>query len=262
MELFSDSHLANNLSGVPALNQRRFMRIYSRVTVLTVFLFLAALVFTANHPASATDTAFNAFPSATATTESIVAQFPAQQPQYVGIPRDEFEFSAAAQENSQWCWAASIQMILNYYGVSIDQKQIVARTYGVDPMGRLPNWSGNLQAITGNLNNWSIDNRRRPYVVQASVTAGAPTPLYLVQELEAKRPVMIGYATGPTSGHAVVITAASYIPTPNGPFIQSLIVRDPWPSPVNVQNRGRVEYPGAQLAQYIQAHWYVRVTKQ
>jgi hypothetical protein len=183
------------------------------------------------------------------------------QPQYVGIPRNEFEFYAAAQQNSQWCWAASIQMVLNYYGVSIGQQQIVGRTYGTDPYGRLPNWSGSFQAITANLNNWSIDNNGAPYVVQASVYPGAPTPAYLLRELQDKHPVMIGYASGPQSGHAVVITAASYIPSPQGPMIQSLIVRDPWPSPANVQNRGRVEYPGAALAQYIQAHWYVRVQK-
>lgn len=183
------------------------------------------------------------------------------QPQYVGIPRNEFEFYAAAQQDSQWCWAASIQMVLNYYGVSIGQRQIVGRTYGADPSGRPPNWSGSFQAITANLNNWSIDNNGDPYVVQASVYPGAPTPAYLLRELEEKHPVMIGYASGPSSGHAVVITAASYIPSPQGPIIQSLIVRDPWPSPSNVQNRGRVEYPGAALAQYIQAHWYVRVRK-
>ena len=185
----------------------------------------------------------------------------AQQPLYVGIPRNEFEFSAASQLNSQWCWAASIQMVLNYYGVSITQPQIVARTYGTDPYGRLPNWGGSFQAITANLNNWNVDNNGDPYIVRASVSAGAPTPVYLLRELEAKHPVIIGYASGPASAHAVVITAASYMPSPNGPIIQSLIVRDPWPSEINVQNHGRVEYPGASLAQYIQAHWYIRVQK-
>jgi len=196
---------------------------------------------------------------------TVFAQYPypprsrVQQPQYVGIPSAQMSFFAASQRNSQWCWAASIQMVLNYYGVSISQEQIVARTYGTDPFGRLPNWSGSFQAITANLNNWNIDNRGRPYTVMASLRSGAPTPAILLQELSQGRPVIVGYRSGPNSGHAVVITAASYIQSPMGPVIQSVVVRDPWPSQQNVRNRGRVEYPGARIASLMQAYWYIRI---
>ena len=180
---------------------------------------------------------------------------------YVGIPRQGMEYVASDQRNSQWCWAASIQMVLNYYGVSISQEQIVARTYGVDPAGRLPNWGGNFQNITANLNNWNIDNAGRPYVVSARLGRGAPTPAVLLQELSNRRPVIVAYATGPNSGHAVVVTGASYTPTPGGPIIHSLIVRDPMPSPQNVRNRGRVEHPGSVLASRMQHYWYIRVNR-
>jgi hypothetical protein len=182
-----------------------------------------------------------------------------QQPIYVGIPSNNFNYFSASQNNSNWCWAASMQMIFNYYGVSISQEQIVARSYGVDPFGQLPNWTGSFQVITSNLNNWSIDNYGRLYQVSASLNWGAPTPAYLIQELAAQRPVLIGYKSGPNSGHAVVITACSYIPTMNGPIIQSVVVRDPWPSDQNIQTLGRVEYPGLNFANLIQAHWYVRI---
>ncbi|MDM7859435.1 C39 family peptidase [Alteromonas sp. ASW11-36] len=189
------------------------------------------------------------------------AQFPqqVQQPQYVGIPSTQMNYFAAAQNNSQWCWAAAIQMVLNYYGVSISQEQIVARTYGVDPYGNLPNWAGSFQAITANLNNWNVDNLGNQYQVMASLNWGAPTPAVLLQELSQGRPVIVGYSTGPNTGHAVVITAASYTMSPSGPIIQSVVVRDPWPSAQNIQTSGRVEYPGAQLASVMQAYWYVRV---
>jgi len=71
----------------------------------------------------------------------------AQQATYVGIPSNSMNYYAAGQNNSQWCWAASIQMVLNGYGVNINQEQIVARTYGIDPYGNLPNWPGSFQAI-------------------------------------------------------------------------------------------------------------------
>jgi hypothetical protein len=181
-----------------------------------------------------------------------------QQPIYVGIPSNQMNYYASAQNNSQWCWAASIQMVLNYYGVSINQEQIVARTYGTDYAGNLPNWAGSLDAIHNNLNNWSMDNYGYSYTVSASMGRGAPTPAILVQELSAGRPIIIGYQTG-QGGHAVVITAVSYIPTMNGPYIQSIVVRDPWPSQQNMASRGRVEYGGVDLANRIDAHWYVRV---
>lgn len=195
---------------------------------------------------------------------SSAAQYPFpppnyQQPQYVGISSAQMNYIASAQNNSQWCWAASIQMVLNYYGVSISQEQIVARTYGVDPYGNLPNWAGSFQAITANLNNWNVDNFGRRYSVMASLNRGAPTPAVLLQELSQGRPVIVGYSSGPNSGHAVVITAVSYISSPNGPIIQSVVARDPWPSPQNIQTAGRVEYPGDQFASLMQAYWYIRV---
>lgn len=182
-----------------------------------------------------------------------------QQAQHVGIHSAQMNFVAAAQRNSQWCWAASIQMVLNYYGVSISQEQIVTRTYGTDPYGNLPNWTGSFQAITANLNNWNVDNIGRSYSVMASLNWGAPTPAVLLQELSQGRPVIVGYSSGQNSGHAIVITAASYTQSPNGPIIQSIVARDPWPSPQNIQTSGRVEYPGAQIASLMQAYWYVRV---
>lgn len=182
-----------------------------------------------------------------------------QQSTYVGIPRENVNYFASSQRNSNWCWAASLQMVFNYYGVSITQEQIVARSYGVDPNGTLPNWAGSFQIITANLNNWNVDNNGRQYLVQASLYWRAPTPAYLIQELSAQHPVLIGYQSSSNSGHAVVITACSYIQSMSGPIIQSIVVRDPWPSPENIANNGRVEYPGINLANFIQAHWYIRI---
>lgn len=195
-----------------------------------------------------------------------LAQSPYARPaypqlQYVGIPSGHMNFVAASQRNSQWCWAASIQMVLNYYGVNISQEQIVARTYGSDPYGNLPNWPGSFEAITANLNNWSVDNHGQRYQVMATLNWGAPTPRVLLQELSQGRPVIVGYRSGPNSGHAVVITAASFTPSPNGPIIQSVVARDPWPSEQNMRTQGRVEYRGAQFASVMQAYWYIRVRR-
>lgn len=178
---------------------------------------------------------------------------------YVGIPKDRFDYFASAQRNSNWCWAASLQMIFNYYGINIEQEEIVRRSYGTDPYGNLPNWAGSFQVITANLNNWNIDGSGKQYAVNSSFNWGAPSPSILINELSAQKPVLIGYRSGPSSGHAVVITALSYIMTSYGPQIQSLIVRDPFPTQSNIDNEGRNEYPAMNLASLVQAHWFITI---
>jgi hypothetical protein len=188
----------------------------------------------------------------------ITKMFTQQQPTYIGIPSNIFNYIASSQNMNQWCWAASIEMVLKYYGINIEQEDIVYKSYGVDPFGQLPNWAGSFQVITENLNNWGIDRNGQTYYVRAIMGNGAPPPNLLINEISNKRPVIIGYNTG-SSGHAVVITALSYINTFNGPVITSIIVRDPWPDEINIQNLGRREYPGIDLASKIMSYWIISV---
>jgi hypothetical protein len=177
----------------------------------------------------------------------------------VGIPTQTFNFVASTQRNTNWCWAASIQMTLNYYGVAVTQEEIVARTYGTDENGNLPDFTGNIEQITANLNNTSIDDRGRTYAVTAYVAKGAPAPAQLLQELSAGRPVVVAYAPSANMGHAVVVTGATYFQGDQGPIVTSIIVRDPWPSEENLARGGRVEYSADQFAANMQAYWFVRV---
>lgn len=181
--------------------------------------------------------------------------------QYVGIPRNQMNYVAAGQQRSQWCWAASIQMVFNYYGVALAQEDIVRRSYGSDPWGNLPDWPGSFQTITANLHNWGFDRRGQRYIVNTRVGMGAPPAGWLVQEMAQGHPVILAYSNGNGSGHAVVCTAVNFTNTYNGPIIHSIVVRDPWPSQQNRANLGRVEYGGAQLASVITAYWFVRVAR-
>jgi len=182
-----------------------------------------------------------------------------QELQYVGIR--SISFRPAAQRNSQWCWAASIQMVLNHWGIGIDQADIVARSYGTDPRGRLPDWNGSAELITANLNNWSVDRSGRVYTVAAEVGVGPPDPRRLMQELDQGNPVIVGYKTSPSTGHAVVITAAGYSRLADGrPIVLSYVVRDPWPSQQNINSMGRQEYSAQEFLSSVTYHWYVRVS--
>lgn len=175
------------------------------------------------------------------------------EPRYIGIPTEIFDFVAASQERDMWCWAASIQMILNFYGVPVNQEQIVSRTYGL-PL----NEPGTDQAISASLNGWGINANGRHFTVQSSVAAGPPSPAILFRELSHGRPILLTFNPGALIGHAVVITSASRIRT----VVTSLVYRDPAPTLENRANKGRVELFKNDLAQflpYVRSHWLVSV---
>jgi len=175
------------------------------------------------------------------------------QPRYLGIPRDVFDFVAAAQEQDMWCWAASIQMLLNYYGISIHQRDIVSRVFGFPA-----NEPGTDAEINASLNGWGVQTSGRRFVVRSSIVNGVPQPSVLYQELSSRRPVLLAFNPGCSVGHAVVVTGVSLL---NG-VITSLIYRDPWPTQQNVANKGRVELFTDDLAAFlpsVRAHWLVAV---
>ncbi len=182
----------------------------------------------------------------------------AQRISFVGIPSSKMDYVASTQKKPQWCWAASSQMVLNYYKVAITQSQIVERTYGKDMYGNLPDWAATLETIHLVLNNLSVDNRGNQYIVNAQFGKGTPEPLFLIDELSQQRPVIIAYQSN-TGGHVVVVTAVSYTESDFGPVIKSFIVRDPKPTEENKLAHGKVEFDAATLSNRITAYWFIRV---
>lgn len=130
------------------------------------------------------------------------------------------------QKDSQWCWAAATSMLFSYYEHPVSQERIVASLYG--RLVNLP--SGPSLNIAARLNSaWIDDNRQafKPTVSGAyDFDAGVLTITngWLVGELDQDRPFIIG-----TNGHAVVVTAIRFIPTPLEPTIVGIGVFDPWP---------------------------------
>lgn len=188
------------------------------------------------------------------------AHLHAQDLKYEGVSSKKMNYTSSTQNNTQWCWAASIQMVLKYYGVYVTQEQIVERSFGVKRNGQLPNLTASPEVITANLNKWGVDNKGQHYRVRAIWGQHAPRPDLLLKEMEANRPVIIGYE-GNEGGHAVVITAVGFTDTQRGPSIEEIVVRDPWPSRRNRRRRGRIVYDGLNLANKIGDYWFIRVQK-
>jgi hypothetical protein len=149
----------------------------------------------------------------------------------VGLPTRLLHVTAA-QARSQWCWAASIAMIFEFYGRPVAQSRIVAECYGtVVDMPASP------YMILAALNRSWIDDNGRDFQVESDW--GDATLEQVANDLADDHPLIIG-----TMGHAMVLTAMTYtfppILTPYGPTfgppqLQQVIVRDPWPG------RGRRE---------------------
>jgi hypothetical protein len=154
-----------------------------------------------------------------------------------GIPSNEFEFFAAPetaghQRQSNWCWAACVQMVLNYRGVPVTQEQVVQRIFA----GAVPNVPGQPNQILEALSGWAFTRNGQPVILRSSPFAFDGSEI--VRDLAERWPIVVGVNMG-TSGHAYVLTAVTYgVDQWNRPIFRSVVLRDPWPG-----NPSRIEVP-------------------
>lgn len=128
---------------------------------------------------------------------------------------------AAVQECQNWCWAASIEMVLKYHGLNVKQEQIVKKVYG-----SLPCRTGNAQHIMKALSGWAPDYRGRfsQIYAQYGVYSGSD----IIDQLSRRWPIIVGLRG---EGHAYVLTAIYYsVDQFNNPIIDKVVLRDPWPT--------------------------------
>ena len=171
----------------------------------------------------------------------------------VGLASDAVNPVYAEQKQSQWCWAACIQMIANLYGADLTQDEVVARSYGPGV-----NRAGTFEVITDSLNASGTTPGGRTYRMTSTMLGNRLLPAALVEQLTAGHPVLLGYDAG-RSGHAVVCTAVSYDGPASDPIITALTVRDPWPSSDNRNGSGRRVVRGSDLGPRILEGWVIQV---
>ena len=145
----------------------------------------------------------------------------------VGIPR-EYILSWARpkvldrQQESNWCWAASIQMVLNLAHIPVTQDQIVKRVFG-----HKTDSPATPAQIMKALDGWGSMNNGK----QVSVTAFIePSYDQVLLDLSLNFPVILALKFKNSKvGHAVVVTAAQYKVVDGKKQIQYFLVWDPWP---------------------------------
>jgi len=144
----------------------------------------------------------------------------------VGIPRDYVIVWArpkklGRQLESNWCWAASVQMVLNMAHIPVTQEQIVKRVFG-----RQENSPGNSMQIMKALDGWTSVYNGKHVLVTAFIE---PSYDQILLDLYLNYPVILALKFGGKIGHAVVITAAKYKVVNGKKQILYFLVRDPWP---------------------------------
>ena len=149
------------------------------------------------------------------------------------IPAEQFQLTAqpntwGKQKQTEWCWAASSQMILNYYGLPIVQDEIVAHLYG-----SLLNQPASLPNIVADLNNWQRQDLAQHWHTIGAQSYTTLDPVWIVQMLHANAPFLVGLSNpGVGGGHAYVATGVSWYKNPytNAVVLTSVTLRDPWPT--------------------------------
>jgi hypothetical protein len=126
--------------------------------------------------------------------------------------------AVGGQHQTQWCWAACIEMVFRYYGFIVPQAQIVAETWG-----EIVNLPGQHDQILADLNRtWTDQSGGRFSVIADTLSVN---PITAAQDLAAGMPLIIG-----SMGHATVLTRVDYLVNSFGQGeIKQAVVRDPWP---------------------------------
>ncbi len=181
----------------------------------------------------------------------VISSFPAHSqsiqqlgPNYygAGVPSNEFEFFAATNSNGRqrqanWCWAACVQMMLNYHGLYITQEQIVQRIYG-----QLIDKPAGPQQIMTALSGWAPNSQGG--VSNIFCQQGVNNVNEITQNLAYKWPLIVGL-TNPQggTGHAYVLTGIYYSTDQyNNTIPDKVILRDPWPTNTSRQEMSWAEF--------------------
>jgi len=147
------------------------------------------------------------------------------------VKTERFKFYAAAQEENNWCWAACIQMVLDYQGSYIDQCTIVKKAFGTPQCINQP---ADCYTIEDGIDGWTVNDK----VINGEVDF-SPSAHELIDQLAYRNPVIIGLnMPNQNIGHAYVLTAVYFRYDSNNKKIPyRVVLRDPWP-----ENPSRQEF--------------------
>lgn len=156
-----------------------------------------------------------------------------------GVPTACFKFFAAPemagrQRQSNWCWAACVQMVLNCHGLRVSQEQVVERIFGARV-----NAPADFQQLLIALSGWApsiLGDYRRIVVNIRDLSDGR-----VVDDLAKNCPRIVGLRGSPV-GHAYVLTAVHFHLEGRRPVIDRYVLRDPNPRAPSRVELGRGDF--------------------
>lgn len=156
----------------------------------------------------------------------VYTQTPCQdQPLYVGAPPVFFKTWAkpwrSAQKQSNWCWAASTQMVLKYHGVRTTQRNIVRQV--LDTVG---NRAVSMRQLSAALDTMLLVKWWNCYDIDATLVD--PTTKTISEALEERWILLAGLAQlGNRSGHVYVLYGADTYCRKGDIQLSKLYLQDP-----------------------------------
>ena len=156
----------------------------------------------------------------------------------------------------EWCWAACISMIFEFYGHPISQAAIVAQTYGAV----ICQAAQTTRTIAVDLSRTWIDNFGKPFtshIIAAYDPANGQNTLQnsqIVNELSGDHPLLFCNTT-----HAEVLYSVTYENSALNPIIVEADVIDPWPSSPRAHQLSPIEMTPNLLGGYMNFLAAVRV---
>ncbi len=177
---------------------------------------------------------------------------------FVGIYSNEIKHFEQRKDN--WCWAASIAIILNYYGYkNITQEEIVEKLHEKDMFGVLPDLPESEGSITELLNKFTFSNAGIKYSLEVLDGTNYIPDYIFFEEFEGKRPLMVSYVNDyeKFGAHIIVIRGANYTVLNDQRIIDSFEILNPG----KLENDGCDEFDKEFIEKHINAYWLIRVKR-
>lgn len=160
------------------------------------------------------------------------------------VPKADFESQAlpdgkGKQRESNWCWAACVQMVLRYHGLAVTQEQVVQRIFG-----DLRDSTATEDQVLKALNATAFSTKGVKAQIQAMFYRFQDS-MY-VQDLSRDWPMIVGLKGGVPNapGHCYVLVAVRYTEAKDGSLKpQTFFLMDPWPG-----NQTRIEMQEPEFA--------------
>lgn len=153
---------------------------------------------------------------------------------------------SSIQKTPVWCWAASIQLVLNTHGVHWTQEDVVRATKGYIKFD-----TAQVSEISWFLNNWGFDYDGQSWNSSSQHYNGVLPAKRLISEIDNGRPVIVTYKTGGSLEHAVVVYG---VLKPEGKGIHSIYYFDPYTGKINAVTGKEFKYG-------VTNSWTIRISK-